>query len=156
MTAQEHLAFLLETVETKKPDSWATGARGLRDFGPGPNAWDGMLDKLRDLGFGSVARQAEIGMDYADEKTQQMLDQLGVVAGDVFTPERIAILRSWGLSSAPRWQLLGYRTEPTLQDVQAKINESRLINAKALFSERMTIEGDASAIWSQAWDDAEA
>ena len=34
--------------------------------------------------------------------------------------------------------------------------EARLINAKALFSERMTAGQNAAQVWSQAWIDAEA
>lgn len=36
-----------------------------------------------------------------------------------------------------------------------RIAANRLINAKALFSERMTAGGDAAAVWTQAWIDAE-
>lgn len=44
----------------------------------------------------------------------------------------------------------------TAADVSDAIELARLTNAKALFGERMTVGGDADAVWSQAWSDSEA
>jgi hypothetical protein len=41
-----------------------------------------------------------------------------------------------------------------MAEVQIEIDEQRLINAKALFSERMTVGGNAQSVWAQAWEDA--
>ncbi len=121
MNAQERLDYLLQNVTAANPDSWATGARGLRDFDPGPDGWDGMLNRLNELGYGSVARQTEIGMDYASPKVQLMLDQLGLVAPDIFTPDRVTTLKAWGVSTRKRWQIDGYASEPTLKSITAEL-----------------------------------
>lgn len=116
-----------EIVETRKPadatrneTAWATGARGLRDFGPGPDGWGGMIAKLVDLGYGDVANQLTYGMDFGDPSTQAMIDQLGVAAPDVFTPDRVAILKAWGVDRAPRWQRLGYESLPSIEQVESE------------------------------------
>ena len=56
----------------------------------------------------------------------------------------------------PRWILEGYTVEPTLGYSQTEIDQARLVNAKALFSERMLVGIDAAAVWAQAWEDAGA
>lgn len=119
--------LLEQDVETRKPadaarneTAWATGARGLRDFGPGPDGWGGMLAKLVDLGYSDVANQLAAGMDFGDPATQAMIEQLGVAAPTVFTPERVATLKSWGVTSEPRWQHLGYDSPPSLEQVAAE------------------------------------
>jgi hypothetical protein len=131
MNAEQKLQYLLETVVTRKPadaskndTAWATGARGLRDFDPGPEGWDGMLAAIRELGYGSVADQLVNGMDFGDPKTQQMILQLGQVKPEVFTAERVVILQSWGQISQPRWQVEGYAAEPTLESVQEELDRA--------------------------------
>jgi hypothetical protein len=42
---------------------------------------------------------------------------LGTIEPDTFTPERIAIMRDWGVESKPRWMLEGFAEEPTLSEV---------------------------------------
>ncbi|MCA9137253.1 MAG: hypothetical protein KDB00_10850 [Planctomycetales bacterium] len=44
--------------------------------------------------------------------------------------------------------------QQAIADAAQALLDNRLINAKALFSERMTSDGDAAAVWSQAWTDA--
>ena len=98
-------------------ESWATGARGLRDFGPGSSGWGGMVAKLRQIGFSDVADQMVNGMDFGDPQVQGMLTQLGMIERDTFTNERVAIMKDWGVQSQPRWTLEGFAEEPTLSEV---------------------------------------
>jgi hypothetical protein len=116
------LSQLLEIVERRRPisESWATGARGLRDFGPGSSGWGGMLAKLRQIGFADVADQMVSGMDFGDPKVQGMLVQLGMIEPDTFTGERIAIMKDWGVEAKPRWMLEGFAEEPTISDVDKR------------------------------------
>ncbi len=66
----------------------------------------------------------------------------------------LELLRDFELLKQRQWQVEGYAQAPTLEQIQAELNAARLINAKALFSERMTVNGDAAGVWSQAWEDA--
>lgn len=114
------LSQLLEIVERRRPigESWATGARGLRDFGPGSSGWGGMLAKLRQMGFGDVADQMANGMDFGDSQVQGMLVQLREIEPDTFTAERVAIMKDWGVQSQHRWMLEGFAEEPTIGEVE--------------------------------------
>jgi hypothetical protein len=116
------LSQLLEIVERRRPisESWATGARGLRDFGPGSSGWGGMVAKLRQIGFSDVADQMVNGMDFGDPQVQVMLTQLGMIEPDTFTDERVAIMKDWGVESKPRWTLEGFTTQPTISDVDKR------------------------------------
>lgn len=110
---------LLETVERRRPmaEAWATGARGLRDFGPGSSGWGGMVAKLRQIGFGDVADQMVSGIDFGDPQVQGMLTQLGMIEPDTFTDERIVIMRDWGVERQPRWTYEGFVEQPTIDEV---------------------------------------
>jgi hypothetical protein len=116
------LSQLLEIVERRRPisESWATGARGLRDFGPGSGGWGGMVGKLRQIGFSDVADQMVSGMDFGDPQVQGMLTQLGEIEPDTFTAERIAIMKDWGVQTQPRWALEGFAEEPTIGEVNRR------------------------------------
>ena len=116
------LSQLLEIVERRRPisESWATGARGLRDFGPGSSGWGGMVAKLRQMGFSDVADQMVSGMDFGDPQVQAMLTQLGEIEPGTFTGERVAIMKDWGVESKPRWTLEGFTTQPTISDVDKR------------------------------------
>ena len=154
--------ILLEIVETRKPadaskndTAWATGARGIRDFGPGPLGWAGMLEALNAIGYSDVANQLTNGMDFGDPKSQVMLDQLGQVNPQVFTPERIAIMKAWGVIRRPRWQVLGYAVKPTLEsvaeEIQVKETEAwwkrlSVVVADGLFDNRIKSKKDILTI----------
>ena len=116
------LSQLLEIVERRRPisESWATGARGLRDFGPGSIGWGGMVAKLRQIGFADVADQMVNGMDFGDPQVQGMLTQLGAIEPDTFTAERVAIMRDWGVQGQPRWMLEGFVEQPTIEKIEAR------------------------------------
>jgi len=162
MNAEERLAYLLEIVETRKPadaskndTAWATGARGIRDFGPGPLGWAGMLEALNAIGYSDVANQLTNGMDFGDPKSQVMLDQLGQVNPQVFTPERVAVMKAWGVIRRPRWQIEGYPAEPTLEfiaeELQAKETEDwwrrlSVVVRDGLFDKRIKTKADIISI----------
>lgn len=166
LSPQQLHAALSEIVETRLPadatkneTAWATGARGLRDFGPGSEGWGGMIAKLHDLGYSDVANQLTYGMDFGDPQTQSMIDQLGMAAPDVFTPERVEILKSWGVYRRTRWGYLGGVGEvpdlPTITEMQqTAIHAARVTNATALFSERMQPGDDPAVVMATAWEDA--
>jgi hypothetical protein len=77
-----------------------------------------MVGKLRQIGFSDVADQMVSGMDFGDPQVQGMLTQLGEIEPDTFTPERIAIMKDWGVQTQPRWALEGFAEEPTISDVE--------------------------------------
>jgi hypothetical protein len=158
--AAEILAELLAIVERRLSlnEAWATGARGLRDFGPGGAGWGGMLAKLDQIGFGDVAAQMVSGLDFGDSQVQLMLTQLGTIEPDTFTGERVEVLKSWGVDRRPRWTLEGFASQPTLAEVEQRKVEvnfrSQKINAIALFDERMKVGKDAGEVMTQAWIEA--
>ncbi|MEL6897337.1 MAG: hypothetical protein AAFP90_14640 [Planctomycetota bacterium] len=107
---------------------------------------------------GLAARFATAGIDATDPQWLAMADQL--IAAN---PALAAVGESikWiGYDRSPVWQRAGLPTEPTIDEVQnlrqENLDSQRLTNAKALFAERMTVDGDASAVWLKAWTDAEA
>jgi len=126
--AADILQELLAIVERRLPlaEAWATGARGLRDFGAGGAGWGGMLAKLKQIGFGDVADQMVSGLDFGDPQVQGMIMQLGTIEPDTFTPERVEILKSWGVDRRPRWQIMGLSQEPTIESVQEDRSRHRL------------------------------
>jgi hypothetical protein len=158
--AAEILAELLAIVERRLPlsEAWATGARGLRDFGAGGSGWGGMLAKLKQIGFGDVADQMVSGLDFGDPQVQGMITQLGTIEPDTFTAERVEILKSWGVDRRPRWTLEAFESQPSLQQVEQRKVEvnfrSQKINAIALFDERMKPGKDAGEVMTQAWTEA--
>ena len=158
--AAEILAELLAIVERRLPlgEAWATGARGLRDFGAGAAGWGGMLARLKQIGFGDVADQMVSGLDFGDPQVQGMITQLGTIQPDTFTAKRVEVLKSWGVDRRTRWTLEGFASQPTLAEVEQRKVEvnfrSQKINAIALFDERMKPGKDAGEVMTQAWSDA--
>ncbi len=102
----------------------------------------------------AIGAMRTVGLSLSSPDRQAVVDLLAF-RGQWPDAMRDAV-KALGGTHKPRWQVEGYATEPTLEDVQAKIDEARLINAKALFNERMTVGGNAGEVWSQAWTDAEA
>lgn len=163
--AEIHAAFS-EVVSIRKPadpnipdSAWATGARGLRDFGAGPDGWGGMRAKLHELGYGDVADQMTNGLDFGDPNVQTMLDQLGLAAPAVFTPLRVTTMKAWGVCEQSCWWHAGGSGDvPSVEEIQQAIDQlrfdHRVTNAIALFRERMTEGGDAAAVMAQAWIEA--
>jgi hypothetical protein len=121
LTDAEILDDLLSILETRLPESVArvTGARGVKDFGPGPEGWDGMVGRLRTLGWNETANQLVSGYDFGDPAMQAMLDQLGQIDSSIFTPDRVAAMKAWGVTRTPKWQTLGIPEMPTLESVAA-------------------------------------
>jgi len=151
LTDAEILDDLLSILETRLPESVArvTGARGVKDFGPGPEGWDGMVGRLRTLGWNETANQLVSGYDFGDPAMQAMLDQLGQIDSSIFTPDRVAKMKAWGVSSTPKWQKLGIADAPTLTIVAAlRIDHEKLAIVEAT---RSRIGGKATAI--NAWLD---
>jgi hypothetical protein len=155
MTAQERLDFLLGSVTTNTNrqvivadiiNSVGVEASGL------------VLGTLQAASASNpllaAAYQAlvTVGISFSDDLRQGMIDQLAVAGS---WPDSVKnSVKALGRIAQPRWQIEGYATEPTLEQIQSELYESRLINAKALFSERMTLSGDAETVWAEAWKDA--
>ncbi len=57
------------------------------------------------------------GDDFGKPKVQAILDALHQVDPQAFTPQRVAIMKDWGVESKPRWTLEGFAEEPTLGEV---------------------------------------
>jgi hypothetical protein len=146
----EILAELLAIVERRLPlsEAWATGARGLRDFGAGGAGWGGMLAKLKQIGYSDVADQMVSGLDFGDPQVQLMLTQLGTIEPDTFTFERVEILRSWGVERKPRWMFTGFAEPPTIAEVEFRKGRELAIASTA---ERLNAASEARR---EAIDDA--
>jgi hypothetical protein len=158
--AADILQELLAIVERRLPlsEAWATGARGLRDFGAGSAGWGGMLAKLKQIGYSDVADQMVSGLDFGDPQVQGMITQLGTIEPDTFTAERVEILKSWGVDRRPRWTLEGFASQPTLAEIEKrKAQEAESVHrqkakvAGVRFGDQMPIDGDACEVMSQIW-----
>ena len=158
--AADILQELLAIVERRLPlsESWAPGARGLRDFGAGGAGWGGMLAKLEQIGFGDVAAQMVSGLDFGDPQVQSMITQLGTIEPDIFTPELVEILKSWGVDRRPRWTMEGFASQPSVEDIeQRKATEAESVHrqkakvAGVRFGDQMPIDGDAAGVMAQIW-----
>jgi hypothetical protein len=158
--AADILQELLAIVERRLPlsEAWATGARGLRDFGAGSAGWGGMLAKLKQIGYSDVADQMLSGLDFGDPQVQGMITQLGTIEPDTFTPERVEILKSWGVERRPRWTLEGFASQPTLAEIEKrKAQEAESVHrqkakvAGVRFGDQMPIDGDAREVMAQIW-----
>ena len=157
MNAQQRLDYLLETVTTNTNRQIIVAdiiaAVGLEASGL-------VLGTLQAAAASNpilaAAYQAlvTVGISLSDDLRQGMIDQLAV-AGSWPNIVRDSV-KALGRVIQPRWVVEGYDEEPTLEQIQAEIDEARLINAKALFSERMTVSGNASTVWADAWEDAGA
>jgi hypothetical protein len=157
MNAETRLAELLETqwAPTNKAVLFAdiTAVVGLEATAlvvgtiKAASAQNPLMDTI-------IIAMSTVGLSLSTAERQGVIDMLAH-AGQWPDAARDAV-KALGGTWQPRWQLAGYESEPTLATVQAEIDAARLINAKALFNERMTIGGDASSVWSQAWIDAEA
>jgi hypothetical protein len=157
MNAETRLAELLETqwVPTNKAVLFAdiTAVVGLEATAlvVGTIKAAGAQNPLMDT---ILIAMSTVGLSLSTAERQGVIDMLAA-AGSWPDEVRDAV-KSLGGTYKPQWQSEGYESEPTMESVQAEIDAARLINAKALFNERMTISGDASAVWSQVWIDAEA
>jgi hypothetical protein len=155
MTAQERLDYLLEQVTTNTNQQIIV-ADIINAVGIEAGAL--VLGTLQAAAATNpilaAAYQAlvTVGISLSDDLRQGMIDQLAL-AGNWPNSVRDAV-KALGRITQPRWLLDGYTTEPTLEQIQAEIDASRLINAKALFAERMTVDGNAATVWAQAWEDA--
>jgi hypothetical protein len=157
MNAETRLAELLETqwVPTNKAVLFAdiTAVIGLEATAlvvgtiKAASAQNPLMDTI-------LIAMSSVGLSLSTAERQGVVDMLAA-AGSWPDEVRDAV-KALGGTWQPRWQSEGYESEPTIESVQAEIDVARLINAKALFNERMTVGGDASAVWSQAWIDAEA
>lgn len=157
MTAQERLDHLLELVTTNT-NRQIIGADIINAVGveAGGLVLGTLQASAQTNPILAAAYQAlvTVGISLSDDLRQGMIEQLAV-AGNWPNSVRDAV-KALGRVTQPRWQFEGYATEPTLEQIQAELDEQRLINAKALFSERMTVGGNASTVWAQAWEDAGA
>lgn len=156
-TAAERLAYLLEPVTTSTNRQIivadimaAVGVdAGRLVLGTLKAASD--VDPILAAAYQALVT---VGISLSDDLRQTMIDQLAV-AGNWPDSVRDAV-KALGRVTQPRWMIEGYQSQPTLAQIQSEINEQRLINAKALFSERMAVGGNAATVWAQAWEDAGA
>jgi hypothetical protein len=100
----------------KMETAWAGGQRVVRDFGT--EVYEQMMGVLKSVAPATGDLLAT-GIDFGDPKTQQMLDNLAAGAPSVFTAERIAIMRAWGIVTKPLWRWVGIEAEPTVEDIAA-------------------------------------
>ena len=157
MTAQERLDFLLEpvTTNTNRQIIVADIINAI-----GAEAGGLVLGTLQAASASNpilaAAYQAlvTVGISLSDDLRQGMIDQL-VVEGEWPNSVRDAV-KALGRVTQPRWRAEGYQSQPTLSQIQSEMDEQRLINAKALFSERMNVGGNSQTVWAQAWEDAGA
>jgi len=158
--AADILQELLAIVERRLPlaEAWATGARGLRDFGAGGAGWGGMLAKLKQIGYSDVADQMVSGLDFGDPQVQMMIGQLGAIEPETFTQERVEILKSWGVESRPRWMVEGFTGLLTIEEIERrKAQEAESVHrqkakvAGVRFGDQMPIDGDAAEVMEQIW-----
>jgi phospholipase/lecithinase/hemolysin len=70
-----------------------------------------------------------VGISLSDDLRQGMIDQLAV-AGNWPNSIRDA-MKSLGRITQPRWQLEGYTTEPTLEQITLELDKQRLRNDAA-------------------------
>lgn len=157
MTAQERLDFLLETVTTNTNRQIIVAdiinAVGVEAGGLVLGTLQA-ASQTNPILASAYQALVTVGISLSDDLRQGMIDQLAV-AGNWPNSVRDAV-KALGRITQPRWQREGYATEPTLEQIQSEIDDQRLINAKALFNERMTVGGNAQTVWAQAWEDAGA
>jgi hypothetical protein len=117
-----------------------------------------MLAKLKQIGYSDVADQMLSGLDFGDPQVQGMITQLGTIEPDTFTPERVEILKSWGVERRPRWTLEGFASQPTLAEIEKrKAQEAESVHrqkakvAGVRFGDQMPIDGDAREVMAQIW-----
>jgi hypothetical protein len=170
MNAQERFDYLNETVQVRNQTGWTVKKILKQSNLPAEVAVmvAGKLESsLAAMASGFVpftqttlnALSQESGLAIDDDVSQSLIDQLAIYSQSLPEPLRwdaefVAIVKSLGVENKPRWQVDGYESQPTMAEVQIEIDEQRLINAKALFSERMTVGGNAQSVWAQAWEDA--
>jgi hypothetical protein len=117
----------------------------------GPVGAESLRLALDANGMGWVVHQlGGSGIQLSNEQVQQVL--LGFAQAGIPGMAELAAIGKSLVSPAAK---NGFGTV-TAGQVQSAIDDSRLTNAKALFAERMTVGGDAQAIWAQAWEDAGA
>lgn len=97
------------------------------------------------------------GLSLHFSERQALIDVLAVAGG--WPVELTSALKALGRPSMTKWAVLGGQGAiPAVIDIQTSIDvhafEQRKVNAVALFNERMTSNGDAGAVMSQAWIDA--
>lgn len=170
MNAQERLTYLLEVVEiptdrmvTLSDIESAVGQQAYQlvrltlDYAAKNPVDDTPQAKLDAINLGDAIR-AMSGpvLSLSAPARQLVIDRLATNQVMPWPDQLRKAVKALGIRSLARWQTLDYQSEPTLETVQAEMDAARLINAKALFAERMTIDGDASTTWTQAWTDAEA
>jgi len=94
--------------------AWAGGARISETFGP--LVYEEMHGIMA-LHFPANAALLPTGFDFGSGATQAMLTILAEIDAEVFTPQRISVMRAWGIVTKPRWQWFSIAAEPTIEDV---------------------------------------
>jgi hypothetical protein len=94
--------------------AWAGGPRIAETFGP--IVYEQMHSVMA-ANYPANAALLPYGFDFGSGATQAMLSILAEIDEEVFTAERIAIMRAWGIATKPLWQWVGIEAEPTVEDV---------------------------------------
>jgi hypothetical protein len=122
--------------------AWAGGARISETFGP--LVYEEMHGIMA-LHFPANAALLPTGFDFGSGATQAMLTILAEIDAEVFTPQRIAVMRSWGIATKPLWQWVGIEAEPTVEDVAAWRLDADTRLARDQIIERITAVASAIA-----------
>jgi len=132
MTAQERLDYLLEQVTTNT-NRQIIVADIINAVGIEAGAL--VLGTLQAASATNpilaAAYQAlvTVGISLSDDLRQGMIDQLAV-AGSWPNSVRDAV-KALGRITQPRWQIEGYATEPTLEQITLELDKQRLRNDAA-------------------------
>jgi hypothetical protein len=132
MTAQERLAYLLESVwvPTNRQVLFAdiTGAVGLEATAlvvgtmKAASAANPLMDTI-------IIAMSTVGLSLSSPERQGVIDSLAI-AGEWPDAVRDAV-KALGGVDRPRWQVEGYESEPTIEQVQTELTKQQLADAAA-------------------------
>lgn len=123
--ASEILVDLLAIVEKRLPADKTRNDTAWVTLNRIPHVFDAatikqMRESIVANGFGDFYQILVGGDDFGEPKVQAILDTLGTVDPAVFTTQRVATMKAWGVSRTPRWQSEGFESEPSLAQVNAR------------------------------------
>jgi hypothetical protein len=132
MNAQERLAYLLESVwvPTNRQVLFAdiTGAVGLEATAlvvgtmKAASAANPLMDTI-------IIAMSTVGLSLSSPERQGVIDSLAI-AGEWPDAVRDAV-KALGGVDRPRWQVEGYESEPTIEQVQTELTKQQLADAAA-------------------------
>jgi hypothetical protein len=160
MTAQERLDYLLANVQVRNPAGWTVkrilGQSGLPSevaimvAGKLESSLAAMASSFTPFTQTTLnALSQESGLAIDDDMSQSLIDQLAVYSQALpeqmrWDAEFVAIVKALGVSTQPRWQLEGYATEPTLQQITTELRKQELEDS---WQNRLQAAREALASW---------